>query len=379
MNTAGRRLAEVERYIHELAIALSGLPADEREDVIAGIREHIDDALLGIAEPTSADVRRILDDLGDPLAIAADAGATQIGRETRPNVSPPDRPESASGARLLERDWVPVAPLFAFGVGVVFTLAGFGALAVLGWLAGVAILVGSPLWRAAEKATATGVVLIALLALGFYQALDFHPGFGWRLYPGLFGVIGLVAVLVAGVVLWRRAAPRVPQPATPASDPSTTTVHPGAAALVSSPASGPPSTPPLLQRDWIPAAVMLAFAVAALLVWAWGYWAVGFAAALWLLGLVVLWASPLWRTVERMVGTAAFIIGPAMLVTLGSSWRPIGGLIGDHLYRGPAGRSWFELSGRFGGFVELVGFVVLAGLAAVGIWLLRRGSVRARG
>ena len=373
MNTAGRRLAEVERYIHELAIALSGLPADEREDVIAGIREHIDDALLGIAEPTSADVRRILDDLGDPLAIAADAGATQIGRVARPNVSPPDRPESASGARPLERDWVPVAPLFAFGVGAVLTLAGFGVLAVLGWLAGVAILVGSPLWRAVEKATATGVVLIALLALGSYRVFDFYPG------PGSFGVIALVAVLVAGVLLWRRAAPRVPQPATPPGDPSTTTVHPGVATAQSSPASGRSSTTPLLQRDWIPVAAMLAFAFAALLVWAREYWAVGLAAALWLLGLVVLLASPLWRTVERVVGTAAFTIGPAMLVTLGLGWRPSAGLVGDHLYRGPVGRSWFELSGRFGVFVELVGFFVLAGMAAVGIWLLRRGSVRARG
>jgi uncharacterized membrane protein len=379
MNTAGRRLAEVERYIHELAIALTGLPADEREDVIAGIREHIDDALLAIAEPTPADVRRILDDLGDPLAIAADAGATQIGREARPNLSPADRPESPPGARPLEGDWVPVAPLFAFGVGVVLTLAGFEVLAVLGWLAGVAILVGSPLWRAAEKATATGVVLIALLALGSYRAFDFYPGFGWRLYPGLFGVIAMVAVLVAGVVLWRRAVPRVPQPATSAGDPTATTVRPGAATSQPSPASSPVSTAPLLQRDWIPAAAMLAFAFAALLVWAREYWAVGLAAALWLLGLVVLWASPLWRTVERVVGTAAFTIGPAMLVTLGLSWRPSGGLVGEHLYRGPVGRSWFELSGRFGMVAELAGFVVLAGMAAVGIWLLRRGSARARG
>jgi hypothetical protein len=56
-------------------VALSGLPADEREDVIAGIREHVDDSLLAIADPTPVDVRRVLDELGDPLAIAADAGA----------------------------------------------------------------------------------------------------------------------------------------------------------------------------------------------------------------------------------------------------------------------------------------------------------------
>lgn len=392
MNSSHQRIAEVERYIHELAIALSGFPPEEREDVIAGIREHIEDALLAIAEPTPADVRRILDDLGDPLAIAADAGATQSAREVPPNVSPPDRPEPLSGARLLASDWVPAAPLFAFGVGAIFTLAGLGALTVLGWLAGVAILIGSPLWRAAEKVTATGVVLIGVLALGSYRAFDYYLGFSWRPFPGRFGVIALVAVLAAGVLLWRRAERRVPWPSGVAGHPG---IQPGTAGAergtygATSDTATPPATAvepgaptaatsasvavPLLQRDWIPPATVLAFAAAAVFALSGGPAAWFLAAAVWLAGLVTLIASPLWSGLEKVVGIAVFGAGPLLVVATGAL------LVGfRQLPVMPSPRFGFgwEFVGPFDGLllaaIPLIIAVVTAGC------LLYRGSARAR-
>jgi len=193
MNSSGQRIAEVERYIHELAIALSGLPADEREDVISGIREHIDDALLAIAVPTPDDVRRILDDLGDPLAIAADAGAPSATRSTTSGNSSsqhasgsPPAPGTAETVPLLQRDWIPAATVIAFAVaGVFFWAGGPGVwlLAAAAWLAGLVTLLASPLWSGYEN-------LIGTAVFGGGPVLAAGAGtlmLGWRHRPSMLG------------------------------------------------------------------------------------------------------------------------------------------------------------------------------------------------
>jgi uncharacterized membrane protein len=212
MNSSGRRIAEVERYIHELAIALSGLPADEREDVISGIREHIDDALLAIAEPTSADVRRILDGLGDPLAIAADAGARSGPTAPAPLAQAPSVGQSATDARpaagtsqpvpLLQRDWIPAATVLALVVAALFGWAGGpGAwlLAALVWFAGFVALIASPLWSGVEKLLGTVVFgsafgLFVATSSSLWWRLADLPGAG-RALGGLHWVVGPVARL----------------------------------------------------------------------------------------------------------------------------------------------------------------------------------------
>jgi hypothetical protein len=247
MNTTSRRVAEVERYIHELAIALAGLPVEEREDVIAGVREHIDDALLAIDDPSVADVQRILEDLGDPLAIAADAEA----RTSRPE----------SSART--------------------------------WNAG------------------TGEVSPDSAA----EARPYPPGFD--------------------------------QP------------------------------PPLLQRTWIPAATILAFPVAALLLWVGGPGVAAPAAAMWMVGVVVLLASPLWSGVEKFVGATVLVGLPAALVLV-RAWAYMWGFgVGLPLFqRGPGFARDIGNFSYYGG-AWLVAGLVLAIFVAAGAWLLARGSARA--
>lgn len=227
MNSSSQRIAEVERYIHELAIALSGLPADEREDVISGIREHIDDALLAIAEPTPPDVRRILDDLGDPLAIAADAGAPSDPRW--PSDTPPAR-SAKQPVPLLRRDWIPAATVLAFAVGAVFAWvggAGVRPLAVTVWLAGLVALIASPLWSRVEKAIGTAVFgvgpLLAAASGVILGAMWWRPsdlplihrhGFvdnWWFAGPSartFLAAIALVVAVATGVWLLRRGSNR---------------------------------------------------------------------------------------------------------------------------------------------------------------------------
>jgi hypothetical protein len=240
MNTADRRIAEVERYIHELAIALSGLPADEREDVIAGIREHIDDSLLAIADPTPADVQRVLDELGDPLAIAADAGAPPLAGSERPSepttqahVSPAalGAPRNRSETPLLQREWVPLAMIgsFAFAGLLVFAYGRITVLALGLWLLGLTVLVASPLWRTFEKIAggaafifvpATAVVIgwpyvrwsgFATDVLGPAPLERFlHPTFYfWSSLDGLLiAGIGLITLGIVGAWLVHRGSVR---------------------------------------------------------------------------------------------------------------------------------------------------------------------------
>jgi uncharacterized membrane protein len=200
MDTADRRIAEVERYIHELAIALSGLPADEREDVIAGIREHIDNSLLAIADPTRADVQRVLDELGDPLAIAADAGAPapapSSSRHPDPAVrrpAPPPAAQSSSNAPLLEREWVPIAVIGSFVLAGLFFWLGGPILALATWLLGLVGLLASPLWQSYEKfvgavAFVAGPVVVFGLFLGYVPDRGlFRDVAGFRTFDRLMG------------------------------------------------------------------------------------------------------------------------------------------------------------------------------------------------
>lgn len=215
MNTADHRIAEVERYIHELAIALSGLPADEREDVIAGIREHIDDSLLAIADPTPADVQRVLDELGDPLAIAADAGAPAPppgttrppGSATTPPLTSPASTAAAVGSRqmsdvpVLERDWVPMAVIGSFALAGLFFWLGGPVVALALWLLGLVGLFASPLWQTFEKLVG-GVAFIAGPGVVLGLWLSYVPDWAW--FRDTIGPRQLDIMLPRGYGSWPR-------------------------------------------------------------------------------------------------------------------------------------------------------------------------------
>lgn len=66
--------ALVRGYLARLDAALAGLGAEERRQIIDGVEEHAATALAELDDPTEADVRNILVRLGEPEAIAAEAG-----------------------------------------------------------------------------------------------------------------------------------------------------------------------------------------------------------------------------------------------------------------------------------------------------------------
>lgn len=75
----------VDAYLADLQRALRNVEADEREEVVASVREHIETALLEHrGEPTSGDVEALLRQLGPVEQIAQDAGdgLSRSGGET---------------------------------------------------------------------------------------------------------------------------------------------------------------------------------------------------------------------------------------------------------------------------------------------------------
>jgi uncharacterized membrane protein len=68
----------VADYLERVRRAGAGLPPERREELVADLRDHILVARAELAPETEAGVRTLLDRLGDPAAIVAEAtvGAT---------------------------------------------------------------------------------------------------------------------------------------------------------------------------------------------------------------------------------------------------------------------------------------------------------------
>jgi hypothetical protein len=134
--SAGEADQLTRRYLAQLDAALQGVDASRREEILADVHEHIEHGRVGLDPDDAAGVRTLLSRVGDPAAIAAEAGAPPPG----------------------SRRWDAWAPwLIIFG----FIASG------LGWVAGVLILWTSPTWSQRDKLIATFVPLAGLVALFF--------------------------------------------------------------------------------------------------------------------------------------------------------------------------------------------------------------------
>lgn len=141
--TAGQADKLVRSYLAQLDAALQGVEASRREEILADVHEHIDEGRTGLDPDDAASVRTLLDRVGDPAAIAAEAGAPPPG----------------------SRRWDAWAPWL-----IIFGPVASG----LGWIAGVLILWTSPTWSQRDKLIATVVPLAGLVALFFGLVATFR-------------------------------------------------------------------------------------------------------------------------------------------------------------------------------------------------------------
>jgi uncharacterized membrane protein len=135
----------VKDYLHDLEAELRDLPRSRRQELLGEIHEHIDSALAETPAPDEAEVRNVLDRLGDPSDIAEEA-------RQRFEV-----PKVKSGA-------LEIAALILLPIGgIIFP--------VVGWFIGVILLWSSRVWTTGEKLAGTllfpgGLLLPAGLTLG---------------------------------------------------------------------------------------------------------------------------------------------------------------------------------------------------------------------
>ena len=168
----------VDDYLLRLSQAARALPRGQAEELIDEITAHINSALpAGAGE---ADVRNVLDALGSPEEIVASAA--------------PEAPASRAERRGLRE----IAALILLVTGFPF---------VIGWLAGLALLLWSPLWTGRQK-------LLGALVFpgGLMGPLVLLPAVVWLrapvdipLSPVARFVLAVAAQLAVAVYLYRSA------------------------------------------------------------------------------------------------------------------------------------------------------------------------------
>lgn len=293
----------VRSYLVQLERALAGLPADVREEIVAGIREELE-GLDGAAAAARIEA------LGDPEFIAAEARAEAA-------VSPSGGMPDAGPA---EPRWYPVlaALLVAFG-GIVIP--------VVGWIVGLALVWLSRTWTRGEKWVATLTPFVAVIAATFivtltslwgigsdesapidgsvFQAPD-SSDFANPLLPTAFDLVWSGALLFGGVnvvvgiwLLWRAkrtwSAPAYPQGLQQTARP---------------------------EASWYPVVTVLLIAG--------GGYLVPFVG--WVVGVALLWGADAWSPRDKWLGTLAGplaslgVLGFSAAIQLGAP----GGLVGWH-------------------------------------------------
>ena len=70
----------VDAYLRRLELELADLPAAKRHEIVNEIRSHIADERSAMVDETDANLMNLLDRLGDPAEIAAEA---RTGAEER--------------------------------------------------------------------------------------------------------------------------------------------------------------------------------------------------------------------------------------------------------------------------------------------------------
>jgi uncharacterized membrane protein len=143
MTTPADRL--VEDYLERLDRELGDLPRERRRELAEELSGHIAEARADLDEETEADVRNLLERVGDPADIAAESRERPGARQHRVG---------------------PVEILALIGL-----LVGGLILPFVGWFVGVVLLWVSEAWTTREKLVGTLIVpggLMAAVYLGLF-------------------------------------------------------------------------------------------------------------------------------------------------------------------------------------------------------------------
>src|SRR5204863_8685773 len=124
----------IERYLQHLRIELAAAPRARRRELEKEIAGHIAEARAELPNESEAEIRNLLDRIGDPADIAAEA-QERFGVEPRA-----DLPTKSRTHEIL---------------ALVFLLLGSVVIPLVGWLVGVVLLWTSTVWTTGEKILGT--------------------------------------------------------------------------------------------------------------------------------------------------------------------------------------------------------------------------------
>jgi hypothetical protein len=128
----------IAAYLQDLSAALAGLPRERRREVVEEVADHIAEARAEVTVESEAEIRNLLERVGDPDEIAAEA-RERFGIRPR-----------GGGIREI--------------AAIVLLLMG-GFVFVVGWFVGVVLLWASEAWTTRDKLIGTFVVPFGLLPL----------------------------------------------------------------------------------------------------------------------------------------------------------------------------------------------------------------------
>jgi hypothetical protein len=156
----GTRHREVGEYLARLERSMADLPAVRRDEILVEIDGHISELLAENPRATDAEIRNVLERVGDPEDIAAEA-------RDRLEISPVTR------FRRPKTSWTDIAAvtLLVLGSVMIFLFSRPEGMLVA-WVAAVPLLWISEVWRTRDKTRVTLVV-----SAGAFSAL-LIPGAG---------------------------------------------------------------------------------------------------------------------------------------------------------------------------------------------------------
>jgi hypothetical protein len=128
----------VDDYIQRLERSMHDVPASRRNEIVAEIREHLNETLAHLPpDATEADVRNAIESVGEPDDIASEA-------------------RDRLGIRPVQARWTDTAAVILLPIGGVI-------LPFFGWVIGLIFLWMSSVWTTKEKILGTLIVPGGLL------------------------------------------------------------------------------------------------------------------------------------------------------------------------------------------------------------------------
>jgi len=184
----------ISGYFARLEVAMTSAAPSVRADVLNELRSHVSDARSEMRAETDADILNLLDRIGDPVTIAAEAS---------------DRPGSEQGSSEQQAAGLPglaIAALLALLVGPLVTAPFMGVLGgLICLIAGMILARSSRVWSD-QDVNVAGLLPILIVPMAVLATATTGVVGHWWVFLAFF--LGPLAVIPSGIFLSLRARHR---------------------------------------------------------------------------------------------------------------------------------------------------------------------------